>query len=341
MLQYRNTEKKSKILLKLIDEKLRKRDEPTLEQKRRIQEAQFLPVLTRPESYPSEWYKCNMEFTSAASLYECKHVNLLGSVKPLLDEERLGSGAMSKKIKTFLGFKEKIVKVSDVVRQLDILVNQSSHDMQQTTSMVFEIYSSLQNKICTVGIDDKVEVREAHRAAFDKLCALRFVLCEGQFRECKEIALFYSGVIVDHTSFEFLSYLSQYNKLLKVCGVRHSFEKKDYIQTLQSLKTKYKDDPLIKSDLRTAKVMMSEISTLVSSHDEQNDDKEQTDSDDEQLLVLDDHDILRSPKELTYNDMNWENQEEFAKSDSVHPFDDISHHDCQSVWYQNSKRETA
>ena len=49
-------DQKIKNLLKLIDEKLRKKDEPTLKQKGRIQKAPFLPVLTRPESYPSEWY---------------------------------------------------------------------------------------------------------------------------------------------------------------------------------------------------------------------------------------------------------------------------------------------
>ncbi|XP_022079489.1 sacsin-like isoform X1 [Acanthaster planci] len=80
-----NVDHRCKTLLKLIDEKLRRCEEPTADQKRRIREAAFLPVMKKPLRYPIGWFQCGDEHASAERLFAAEHKYLLGSVQRLLE----------------------------------------------------------------------------------------------------------------------------------------------------------------------------------------------------------------------------------------------------------------
>ena len=218
-----------------------------------------------------------MLFLSADTLYGSRHMDLIGSVQPLLDEARLGSDAMNQNIKIFLGFQEKDVKVTDVIQQLVMLIEVTRgapEVTQQTTTMTCSMYSFLQEAICREnGL--RVAVREENRNAFEKLCELRFVFCEGEFRECKQLAFHYEGKSGPYL-FLVTPVLSRFSNLLKICGVKDSFDLEDYAQTLTFFKANYQENPLPVSALRTAKDMIFEIvSRLANSHDEDVSDENQ------------------------------------------------------------------
>ena len=110
---------------------------------------------------------------------------------------------------------------------------------------------------------------------------------------------------MDHTSIRVPNELHSFKKLLSLCGVRNSFEIRDYLQSLQRLKKEFQDNPLTDSAVRVAGGIISEI---ISMHlnkdcDEGIEDGSHTSIQDEGMYVLDDQCILRKPSELTYNDM--------------------------------------
>ncbi len=314
-----NSLEKSTILLKLIGKKLAQNEEPSSEQKKKILEADFLPVLPKPEGYPSQWYSCSTEFTSASKLFGSKHMDIIGSVQPILDEEILGTEAMDKKNKRFFGFKDKTVRVGDVIQQLEKLIEQPSHDQQKTSAMVLKIYDFLQKKIC--GIDGTVEVE--HETAVEKLGKMRLVFCKGNFQHIKQVAFYFNSECKAYLM-RVHDELSPFKILLRVCGVQNSFQKIDFVQNLQALHEKYKDKPVDEQDLEAAKVLVKELSESLSISGENDDNKEAV-LEDEEMFVLDRNNILRPTKELTYDDMTWEDPKLRDGDSLVYTHDDLAH----------------
>ncbi|XP_038066420.1 sacsin-like [Patiria miniata] len=299
-------------LLKLMDEKLRRYDEPTPDHRKRIQQAAFLPVLEKPLSYPIDWCHSDNEFMSADMLHTPEHQNLLGSVRPLLDENRLGSEAKSDNVKTFLGFTGKQVAVNDVISQLVILINQAPGVAHQT-SMVRSIYAYLQSKIYVESPNGEDTFKEEHRAAVNKLRSIGFVFCDGQFRKCKQLAFLYEGKDGPYL-YKVSRELTQFSNLLRICGVRDRFQLDDFLETLQLLKETYGEEPLGESDLKTATSMLSEVvSKLEEKHGKNTEGSQESNLQKGLIHVPDICGILRLPGELTYNDMEWEGSRDEEK----------------------------
>ncbi|XP_038058754.1 sacsin-like [Patiria miniata] len=320
-----NVDQRCITLLKLIDEKLRRSDEPTSDQRKRIRQAAFLPVLRKPPLYPLDWCNCEDEFMPADMLHTPQHKNLLGSVRPLLDEKRLGSEAMSDKVKAFLGFTEKQVAISDVIAQLVILIDRAPKKGHRTSAMVCSIYPYLQSTICAVSPNGNVTIKEEHHAAVDQLSSMRFVFCDGQFRECRQLAFFYegkNGPYLYNVSHE----LIQFSNLLRICGVRDRFQLEDFLQTLQRLKTTYGEKPLNQSDLKTSTSMLSEVvSMLAKQHGKYTEGSRESSLQTGLIHVPDNCGVLRLPEELTYNDIEWEGTRDEEKY--THP--DITSRDAK------------
>ncbi|XP_033645532.1 LOW QUALITY PROTEIN: sacsin-like [Asterias rubens] len=317
-------DQKIKNILRLIGEKLGRQDTPTAEQKKRIQNAKYLPVLSKPNDYPSVWCKSALKLMSAASLYESRHILLIGSVQPLLDEGRLGSEALNQNVKAFLGFVENEVKVVDVIKQLEILIKETKKSTQQTYSMAQTIYSFLQDAFCR---DDDTDQN------IDRLCSLRFILCEGEFRACKKFAFRYNGKSAPYL-FEVPTDLRRFETLLRRCGVKQHFEIGDYLQVLHLLKTEFGDMALTDVAVRTAEAMTSEVVTICRSH--QADDMQHLDIDvNEEMFVLDDQCILQKPSDLTYHDLWWA-----RKSDNeVYTHDSLSQKAAETIGIKTTRQK--
>ncbi|XP_038054984.1 sacsin-like [Patiria miniata] len=321
-----NVDQRCVTLLKLIDEKLRRSDEPTPDQKKQIRQATFLPVQKKPPGYPLDWCHSEDEFMPADLLHTPEHKNLLGSVRPLLDERRLGSEAMSNKVKTFLGFTGKQVAVGDVIAQLVILIDRAPM-AHQTSAMVRSIYAYLQDTLCAVSPNGDVTIKEEHRAAVDQLCSKRFVFCDGQFRECGQLAFLYEGKKGPYL-YEVSHELIQFSNLLRICGVRDRFQLEDFLHAIKLLKDTNGEKPLNKSDLKTATSMLSEVvSMLAGKQGEHAEGSQESSLHIDLISVPDNCGVLRSPKELTYNDMEWEGSRDEEKY--THPA--ISYRDAKAL----------
>ncbi|XP_071785309.1 sacsin-like [Asterias amurensis] len=315
-------DQKIKNLLRLIDEKLGRQDTPTAEQKERIQNAEFLPMLSKPNDYPSVWCKCDFKLLSAASLFESRHILLIGSVQPLLDEGRLGSEALNPNVKAFLGCGEKKVIVSDVINQLDNLIDETKTVTQQTSIMAHGIYSFLQDAFFT-------------GQNFERLCSLRFVLCEGDFRTCRQLAFKYNGKSEPYL-FRVPADLRRFKKLLHHCGVKQDFDINDYLLILQSLKTEFKESPLSEVAVRTAESMTTEIVSILEKCCEVTKDSITTCLEllDRKMLVLDDHCILRKPSELIYDDMWWVKRTAVSK----YTHTSVPHHSAKIIGIKTTRQ---
>ncbi|XP_038061695.1 sacsin-like [Patiria miniata] len=312
-----NIDQRCITLLKLIDEKLRRSDKPTADQTRRIRQAAFLPVLKKPPGYPIDWFQSDDEFMPAAMLHTREHKNLLGSARPLLDENRLGSEAMSDTVKTFLGFTGKQVAVGDVIVQLGILIDRAPKIAYQTSAMVHSIYSYLQSTFCTESLNGDVTINEEHRDVVDQLSSMRFVFCDGQFRECRQLAFLYEGKNGPYL-YKVSHDLIQFSNLLRICDVRDQFQVDDFRQTLQLLKDTYGEKPLNQSDLKNATSMLSEVvSMLAGKHGKHAGGSQENSLQTGLIYVPDKCGVLRLPDELTYNDMEWE--ESRAEEKYTHP----------------------
>ncbi|XP_071785165.1 sacsin-like [Asterias amurensis] len=322
----RDYEQKIKNLLRFITDKLRSPDTPTAEQKKRIQNAEFLPVLSKPNDYSSVWYKSDLELMSAASLYESRHVFLIGSVQPLLDEGRLGSEAVNPSVKGFLGFREKEVSVSDVINQLDSLINGTKTVTQQTSHMAHKIYSFLQDAFCS----DNVTGRN-----FKKLCSLKFVLCEGAFRTCSQLAFKYTGKSGPYL-FQVPAELRRLETLLLRCGVKQDFDINDFLHNLHSLKEEFKENPLTEVAVKTAKTMTTEVVSILEKgrSGDQDNIANYPDLQEQGMFVLDDHCVLRRPSDLIYDDMRWVTKT--AVSNYTHP--SVSQHGAETIGIKTTKQ---
>ncbi|XP_038062187.1 sacsin-like [Patiria miniata] len=318
-----NVDQRCVTLLKLIDRKLWS-DEPTPDQRKQIRQAVFLPVLKKPPGYPIDWFQSDQEFMQADMLHTPEHKNLLGSVRPLLDESRLGSEAVSNKVKTFLGFTGKQVAVGDVIAQLVILIDRAPM-AHQTFAMVRSIYAYLQRTICAESPNGDVTIKEEHRAAVDQLCLMGFVFCDGQFRECRQLAFLYEGKNGPYL-YKVSHELIQFSNLLRICGVRDRFQLEDFLHALQLLKNTNGDKPLNQTDLKTATSMLSEVvSMLAGNQGEHAEGSQESSLQTDLIYVSDNCGVLRSPGELTYNDMEWE--ESRAEEKYTHP--DITSRDAK------------
>ncbi|XP_033639906.1 sacsin-like [Asterias rubens] len=315
----RNPLGRSKILLKLIGRKLLQNEEPSSEQKDVILKADLLPVLPKPDGYPSQWYSCGEEFTSASELYSSKHADILGSVQPILNEEVLGTEALDKTNKRFLGLKDKTVRVKDVIRQLETLIEQPEHNQQRTSAMVVKIYSFLQGEI----VGEEGSVKKGYEAFVEELQKMRLVFCKGSFQDIKQVAFYFKSECQTYLM-RVPDELSPYKTLLKLCGVRMSFGKTDFVQNLQILHEKYQESPVIEQDLETAKVLVTELSEWLG-NPSNNDDITEIVSEDDEMFVLDQNNILRQTKELTFNDMPGKDHKLLDGKPLVHTHGDIPH----------------
>ncbi|XP_022079493.1 sacsin-like [Acanthaster planci] len=229
---------------------------------------------------------------------------------------------MSQKVKALLGFTEKRVDVSDVIAQLVAVIEQAHEMVHHVTGMVNSIYSYLQNAICALSPSGVVTIKRGHSTDVDQLRSLKFVFFDGKFKECKQLAFQYQGTSGPYL-YEVPRGLIPFSNLLRTCGVRDHFHLDDFIQALQLLKGTYGKKPLNESDLKSAKSMLSEIVSMIAeSHDFSPPEGSLQSG---LIFVPDNRGILRSPQELTFNDMEWDGYLRGEKY--THP--DISYRDAK------------
>ena len=255
--------KRAKFLIEFVQKQLKVKNEGSLEGIiSRIVNAEFLPVLERPKSFPLRW-KSEDYRTSRRLLAAPKDVFLPSNKYLVCCTELVVDLDIPKKVTELLRLHEKRATAEHVMKQLTEAISTSIGKMDrksldEVSRVCTEAYTFLQENIasCT----SSVEVFLSKRP---------FILVGRRFLSADEVAF---HVKTDCSPFlnklpENLS--DSYSKLLRFSGVREQFEAKDYISGLLKIKQQFGETQLVDRTLQVAVNMAIELGETVRNRNEE------------------------------------------------------------------------
>nr|XP_006819457.1 PREDICTED: sacsin-like [Saccoglossus kowalevskii] len=278
---------RTKIIFKVMNNLLKQGKMPHLNDIKRLTRTSFLPVMTKPNDYPCEWFGEN-KLSNGDNLYRKECLYYLGSVAQILDECCIDSADVSQEIMQILGVRSKAL-VDDVLIQLQHV--SMFPKAKKTMLMCSEIYQYLQTVLCEeVATDDGdtiVQITTGYERKVEKLKSMKVFLVDEMFVGADQLAFTWMEMTAPYL-YKVPNDLVKYKKLLQVCGVRKSFSIGDYLDVLMKLKEKNGAEPLDEHELRITLLILKRI-----------------DFSDNIVYAPDTDRILRDIKELTYDDAPW------------------------------------
>ncbi|XP_072035532.1 sacsin-like [Amphiura filiformis] len=360
---------KSVVLLEIIDKKLKalhvassEEDNmedmcaPTADQISRLQQARFLPVMLKPEDYPLHWFGTIRQFAPANEILEAKFINLIGTVREVLDEKQLGSDVMTERLKIFLELNDTEPSVEDVVKQLqEIIQEECKAEIHSTVAKICgDIYEFLQKKLCILGEDNQILPDEKFRAQIQELQCANFLFTDGKFVSVIQLAFQFK----DHCPpflYSVPSTLTPYTNLLKLCGVRDKFQPDDFFGVVAKLHEINKGTPLSEDYVILAhKMIQNGIDTITETVKETSEEREESkdeitrshewliqavqpssENTDSQILAVDQDGVIQKADSLTFHDMWWV---EDATWNTTHP--KLTLHNARVLGIQTARQRT-
>ena len=245
--------KRVKALLKFIERKMKSQsEEPSQPTLNRLLEAQFLPVLQKPESFPLSWkgddyLERRKPLVAAKDIFLKEQKYLVCCTEPLADRE------IQKKVKDLLKLEDKEVTKEHVMRQLEQAIAAKTDTLdcngfEEIRLVCTAAYSFLQNKTANAG------------SSLEKfLLNKRFVLVGKRFFSANHVAF---EAKVDCSPYlnklpEDLS--ARYYEIFELGGVRKQFEAKDYISGLQEVQREFGANQLDERTLQVAVNMAHQL----------------------------------------------------------------------------------
>ncbi|XP_072021909.1 LOW QUALITY PROTEIN: sacsin-like [Amphiura filiformis] len=360
---------RSVVLLEIIDKKLKalhvassEEDNmedmcaPTAEQISRLQQARFLPVMLKPEDYPLHWFGTIRQFAPAKEILAAKFINLIGTVRELLDEKQLGSDVMTERLKIFLELNDKEPSVEDVVKQLQEIIRENckAEIHSAVAKICGDIYEFLQKKICILAEDNQILPDEKFHAEIQELQCANFLFTDGKFVSVSQLAFQFK----DHCPpflYSVPSTLTPYTNLLKLCGVRDKFQPDDFFGVVAKLDETHKGTPQSEDYVILAhKMIQNGIDTITETVKETSEESEErkdeiqmsrewliqavqpsSENTDSQILAVDQDSIIQKADSLTFNDMWWV---EDATWNTTHP--KLTLHNARVLGIQTARQRT-
>ncbi|XP_072021910.1 sacsin-like [Amphiura filiformis] len=360
---------RSVVLLEIIDKKLKalhvassEEDNmedmcaPTADQISRLQQARFLPVMLKPEDYPLNWFGTIRQFAPAKEILEAKFINLIGTVREVLDEKQLGSDVMTERLKIFLELNDKEPSVEDVVKQLqEIIQEECKAEIHSTVAKICgDIYEFLQKKLCILAEDNQILPDEKFQAEIQELECANFLFTDGKFVSVTQLAFQFK----DHCPpflYSVPSTLTPYTNLLKLCSVRDKFQPDDFFGVVAKLDETHKGTPLSEDYVILAhKMIQNGIDTITETVKETSEEGEESKDEitrsrewliqavqpssektDGQILAVDQDGVIQKADSLTFNDMWWV---EDATWNTAHP--KLALHNARVLGIQTARQRT-
>lgn len=284
----------SRNLIKYMNENMNRISPPSATQRKRISEARFLPVMSKPEEYYLPW-KGDMgtetRFLSARELFRDEWIYLLGSVKPILDESsETGCGRLTKDVAKLLGICGRPSTVNDVLLQLysaiQGLVENDAASRECTRKVCSFVYQFLQDRINTSDFQIVQDSLDRKPWIF---VATKFVTSSQVAFSCRNQGVPFLCCISEDFTLKF-------KDLFKALGVRESFSAQDIADALLRLKERKQGQPLTRQELRTVKYFLEEIVLM---------NDKALNSYCGELPLPDTNLVLRPASGLTINDAPW------------------------------------
>ena len=226
-----------------------------------LKDLPLVPLLPRPRNFPLTWKNDEYGYTALlppSVIYPREHLRLVSAVHPIADDKN-----MEKEVLEFLGLVRKKPSLDDVIRQFDHML-----DMQLLTlgdaeydsfqSACSSIYSFLQQ----VTVGSKSESSDGACLVKLILSSRPCILVQRQFQLPHSVT-FNGGFGCEpylHNSLP-KEMSRRYESLMKLLGVRNTFETSDYVGAIQEMKKHEGDAELTGSELDLAVKLATHLCT--------------------------------------------------------------------------------
>ena len=217
-----------------------------------LQDIKFLPVrFIPPASYTLPWKGAEfhtIEFRSPNELFLPKDVNLIGSSCLIVDtDEKSGCGSL-RVLKSELGFSQRRPSCEQVLQQLEI-ARDSNANAKVKITVCEQVYKHLNDELS----------KNPNCSVIEKLKNMAWLFLRGKFVENKKIALEWEGYAVPFLYRVPDKYQRDYQKLLKLTGIKKMFTSSDFLEALDSLKVCRQDSRLTPEDIKLVVTLTNEL----------------------------------------------------------------------------------
>jgi sacsin len=220
--------------------------------------AQFLPILPKPKDYPFPWKSDKyqtMHLAAADHLYPERHKYLVGSSQLILDESSNSSIVPNNYLKKILGFSSKQPELSDVIAQLDQVIQQSrllTGEKKECTCMT--IYDFFQKIVTT----EKYKSKQSFLR--EQLEYRQWMLVKNQMVDPKLVAKNWNND--DGSPYLFSlppCYNTKFTGLVRWYGVKDNFSPEDFIEAILKLREDTGHKKLAENKIRTLIVLIEQV----------------------------------------------------------------------------------
>ncbi|XP_043926906.1 sacsin [Protopterus annectens] len=289
---------RSSIILSLIDEKLKHRDQKGKEFVTSLQAIDFLPFLSKPAGFSLSWKGADFhpyKMFSVNDVYIVDHQDTVCLLKPILNENSpsfKGCGPVSLAVKEFLGLLKK--------PSVELVINQLKE-----VSKLFDGITLYQESITSACYkflhDEMLNSESAKLHIIEALKDSSFILVENTYVSPSKVAC--------HLNFDATPYLFQlpnkyknnFRELFEGVGVQSSFTVEDFALLLELVKQEYDIRPLTESNFQLCRRVITEgIWGLIREKNQEFCKKHYG-----EILLPDSQFCLYPAKSLCYNDCPW------------------------------------
>nr|XP_057935271.1 sacsin isoform X2 [Doryrhamphus excisus] len=289
---------RSSVLLSLIDEKLKMRDQGTPELTEKLQDIKFLPFLTRPAGFSLPWHGNNFPPTtmfSARELFTTEHQDIVCLMKTVLNENSpsfKGCGAMSLAVKDCLGLIKK-PSVELVISQLQKLSQSFDGVTLYQENITNACYKHLH--------EEMLQCKNAQEQTAVELKTFNSILVENTYVNPSKVAFHLNFDAAPHLYQLPNKYRNSCRELFENVGVQHSFTVDDFSAVLEVMKQECGRRSLTEENFQLCRRIISEgIWSLI-----RDKTQEFCQANYGAILLPDSNLTLQPSKSLCYNDCPW------------------------------------
>ena len=233
----------------------------TDEEMRCLMTAKILPILSKPKDYPFSWKSDEFRSTQLAAaddLYPERHKYLVGSAQLILDESSNRSSVPSQYLKKILGFSSKQPELSDVIAQLDLVIQLSPElPREKKEHVCLTIYEFFQ-KIVTTEKDKSVQC-----FLYQHLKCRSWMLVKNQMVDPKLVARNWDKEDASPYLFTLpFGYNTKLKHLIRWFDVKDNFSHTDFVEAVSKLRQDTGCKKLAEKKIHTLIVLLEEILRL-------------------------------------------------------------------------------
>ena len=232
--------KRAKALLTFMETKLKRGALLSPSHCQRLLKAQFLPVLKKPTNFPLPWKGGGQVLLAPEEVFLEKEKYRVCCTQPL------AGVSIPRKVQVCLKLDQKPATLNHVVQQLYIA-------MSTTVELLNAAEYEELNQVCTVAYT-YLQQSAKHNGDQCKeyLREKSFILIGRRFLSAKEVAFSLRADCSPYL-FKLPQHLANaFPDVMKAAGVKDMFDEKDYISSLQEMKTQFEETKLDEQNLQVA-----------------------------------------------------------------------------------------